>query len=228
MRRSRVSWLIAIAMSIAAQANATEDCVTQTPHPGVRQFLEKQAARLLAPDVVDRKSLWFCAYGGINAEAVIDALPRRLPDGSDLVRQVSCWRYDRNTPPRWKCTPPSEYRKTEMVVTIGDVPWHFDVRLPSGGDADPDLARRIVDRAIALSTQVTAQNRCGSVLGRYDLETFKSDFATKPAPHEKPAFTLARHESHWQVSRRVSTLTLDVVDGGEAQLECWAAAEGIL
>jgi len=227
VHRSRVGWLIAIAVTIAEPAVATQDCVSNTPHPGVRRLLERQAGELLAPDAVDLKSLWFCAYGGKDAEAVISSVPRRLPDGSDLVRQAWCQRYGRRTPARWTCRP-SEYRKTDMIVTIGDAPRRFDVRLPPDEDVDPDLARRIVARAIALSTQVTAQNRCGSVLGRYDLETFKADFVTRPAPRETPTFTLYRHEGRWQVSRRVSTLTLDVIDGGEPQLVCWAAAEGVL
>jgi hypothetical protein len=87
------------------------------------------------------------------------------------------------------------------------------------------VRRRLVEKAIALSSLATAQNRCGSIQYKYDLETFTSEFATRPSTAENPTFTLYHATGAWQVSRRLSSLTLEIAEGQEPQFKCWAAAQ---
>ncbi len=214
-----------MALALAGQAGASETCATETPQPNVRRTLEKQAGKLFAPGAVDRKSLWFCAHHGLDAEAVVESMPRRLPDGSDLVRQAWCDRHDEGNRTRWTCRP-HEYRQTEMIVKIDGAPWRFKVVLAP--ESDPVFARRLVEQAIVLSSQATAQNRCGSILYKYDLETFNAEFATRPSATENPTFTLYHAPGAWQVSRRLSSLTLEIAEGHEPRFKCWAAAQEAL
>ena len=181
MRGSPLSWLIAIALTIAAPAGASEVCLTETPQPNVRRYLEKQATGLLAPDAIDRKSLWFCGYGGLSAQAIIASVPRRLPDGSDLVLQASCDRIDKGSRTRWTCRR-GEFRQTEMLLTIGGAPWRFKVILAP--EANPEFARRLVDQAFEQAPRVNAENYCDHELPKYALETFKFNFVGKPITTE--------------------------------------------
>jgi hypothetical protein len=224
VHRSRTSFLIAIALFLGGQASASETCATDTPQPNVRRYLEKQAGRLLAPDAVDAKSLWFCGFGGLDAEAVVETVPRRLPDGSDLVRQAWCQRYGQQRPARWKCRP-SEHRQTEVIVKIGDAPSRFTVVLTP--DASPDLARRLVEQALAVTSQVMMRNRCAVPATEQDFQAFNADFAALPTAGNS-TFTLYQSAGTWQVTRKVSSMTFRVSDGGEALLKCWAAARGEL
>jgi hypothetical protein len=210
---------------LAAQAGATELCTTETAQPDVRRYLEKQARKLLAPDAVDEKSLWFCGHGGLDAEAVIESMPRRLPDGSDLVRPAWCQRYDADRPAVWKCAPVAEYRKTDITVKLHDVPARFTVVLAP--EATPALAQSIVERALTLSAQVTEQNRCAVTATPGDLRTFNSDFTALPTA-ENSSFTLYHAPGAWQVNRKVSSVTLVMTEGGEPRLTCWAAARDAL
>lgn len=218
MRGSPLSWLIATAMTIAAQAGASEVCLTETPQPNVRRHLEKQAAQLLAPDAIDRKSLWFCGYGGLTAQAIIESVPRRLPDGSDLVLQASCDRIDKGSRTRWTCRR-GEFRQTDMLLTLGGAPWRFKVILAP--EANPEFARRLVDRAMELSSQVSAQNYCAHELPRYALETFNSSFIAKPLTTENPTLFVGLVEGVWQVSRQLSGMTFEIPESGVPQLKCW-------
>lgn len=220
MRLGLASRLITIALLIAGPAGATEDCASEKPQPNVRRAIEKQAARLLAPDVVDKTSLWFCAYGGSDAEAVLDAVPRRLPDGSDLVRQAWCQRSSEDARLPWKCRP-GEYRKTDVVVSLGDSPARFIVVL--GPDVAPDVARQRIEQALAMASQVTTQNRCAVTPTEHDLQTFRSDFATQPTA-DNSTFAVHRAPDTWQVNRKASSVTFVMPEGGEPELKCWAAA----
>ena len=56
----------------------------------------------------------------------------------------------------------------------------------------------------------------------------KSASGTKPSTTENPTVTLFQAAGVWQVSRRLSSLTLEIPDGGEPRLKCWAAAQGEL
>jgi len=212
-----------IAATIAAPVLATEDCGTNKPQPGVRRHIEKLARQLMAPDPVDANSLWFCAHGGAAAEAVILSAPRRLADGSDLVQRAWCQRYDEDRPTRWNCHV-TAFRQARAAVKIADASWPFTIVLVP--EAGPDFARRIVDQALALSSEVTTQNFCASPPAKEDLEAFHSRFATRPSPREKPTFVLYRNEHYWQVVRNMSSLTIAVPEDGAPQLKCWSVARG--
>jgi len=209
---------------MAAPAFATEDCVTMTPQPHVRRYLEKQAGKMFAPEAVDKDSLWFCAYGDVDAEAVIESMPTRLADGSDRVRRAWCQRYDAEHPARWKCQS-NDYRKTEVTVTIRGTPSRFTVVLVP--EAAPDLARRVVEQALTVSSQVTAQNRCGVLASDRDRATFDADFATPPT-QDNSTFTLAQAKGVWQVNRRASSVTFEMSEMDAPHLKCWAAASDVL
>ena len=224
MRRGRARFIVAGALLMVTPAFATEDCVTTTPQPNVRRTLEKQAGRMFAPQEVNKDSLWFCAYGRVDAEAVVESMPERLADGSDRVRRAWCQRYDAEHPTRWKCQP-NDYRKTEVTVTVGGTPSRFTVVLAP--EAGPDLARRVIEQALAVASQVTAQNRCGIPASDRDRATFDSDFATPPTP-DNSTFTLAEAKGVWQVNRRASSVTFAMSEIDAPRLTCWAAASEVL